>query len=346
LDAMTAERFATVFRAKVQAALNLHELTLDSEQLSAFVLFSSFAGLAGGAGQGGYAAANAWLDGLAEAREARGLPALSVAWGAWAGAGMAAESVAAERLRQGALPPMAPELAIEALAQALARPQATTVIADIDWEQYLSGAVGVAPNPLFADLPEARALATARSADGADTAAPDLARQLAALARPEQDRLLADLVRSQAAAVLGYRDAEQVDPGRAFRELGFDSLTAVELRNSLGTATGLPLPATLVFDYPTPLALAEYLRGELLPDAADPAASLMAQLDALEAGFSEVDPSEAELTTIAERLRVLLAQCTKDQQPGDADTTRVADELESATDDEMFEFISKEFGIS
>ncbi|WTT98429.1 phosphopantetheine-binding protein [Streptomyces sp. NBC_00076] len=154
------------------------------------------------------------------------------------------------------------------------------------------------------------------------------------------------MVRAQAATVLGYRGAEQVDPARAFRELGFDSLTAVELRNSLGAATGLPLPTTLVFDYPTSVALAGHLRDALLPDAADPATSLLAQLDALETGLTEATPSESDLTTIAERLRVLLAQCTTDQQPGEDGTERVADELETATDDEVFEFISKEFGIS
>ncbi|MFD0417100.1 type I polyketide synthase [Streptomyces sp. NPDC127108] len=345
LDGMDARRLATVFRAKVRSARHLHELTAGLD-LSAFVLFSSFAALSGGTGQGGYAAANAALDALAEHRRAQGLTATSIAWGAWAGGGMATDAVAAERLRGGAVPPMEPRLAVAALRQALGHEVTAAVIADIDWDQYLAGGPGLTPNPLFADLPEARALRerTAGSGgDGADGTGTDLARQLAALSEPERDRFLEDLVRTHAAAVLGYRGPEQVEPARAFRELGFDSLTAVELRNALGTATGLPLPTTLVFDHPTPVALAGYLKAELRTDGADPAA-LLSQLDTLELGLAESTPSDTDLATIAERLRVLLDRCTRGQD-GEEDA-EVASELESATDDEMFDFISKEFGIS
>ncbi|MEU7688699.1 KR domain-containing protein [Streptomyces spectabilis] len=340
LDGLTAERIATVFRAKVESARNLDELTSGLD-LSAFVLFSSFAGLSGGAGQGSYAAANAALDALAEHRRARGLTATSVAWGAWAGGGMAAD-----RAQGGAVPPMEPGLAVTALGQALGQDLGVTVIADVDWEQYLAGGPALAPNPLFADLPEARALRerTART-DGATAGAaePDLARQLAALSGPERDRLLEDLVRTHAAAVLGYPGPERVEPGRAFRELGFDSLTAVELRNALGAATGLPLPTTLVFDHPTPASLAAHLKAELAPGDGESAA-LLAQLDTLEAGLAGSAPSDDELDVIAERLRVLLDRCARGAD--DEDDAQVAEELESATDDEVFDFISKEFGIS
>ncbi len=305
------------------------------------MLFSSFAGLSGGTGQGSYAAANAALDALAAHRRARGLTATSVAWGAWAGGGMAAD-----RAQGGAVPPMEPELAVTALGQALGQDLAVTVIADVDWEQYLAAGPALAPNPLFADLPEARALQerTARTDSGtADSTEPDLARQLAALSGPERDRLLEDLVRTHAAAVLGYPGPERVEPGRAFRELGFDSLTAVELRNALGAATGLPLPTTLVFDHPTPVALATYLKAELAPGEGE-SAGLLAQLDTLELGLAESVPSDDELATIAERLRLLLDRCTRGAD--DEEDAQVAEELESATDDEMFDFISKEFGIS
>ena len=345
LDGMTPERLATVFRAKVQSALHLDELTSGLD-LSAFVLFSSFAGLSGGAGQGSYAAANACLDALAEQRRARGLTATSLAWGAWAGGGMAADGAAAERLRGGALPPMEPRYAVAALHRALGHEQAVTVIADVDWEQYLAGGPGQTPDPLYADLPEARALRdrTARAdGDGAEGTGPGLAKQLAGRPEPERDRLLQDLVRTHAATVLGYQGPEQVEPARAFRELGFDSLTAVELRNALGAATGLPLPTTLVFDHPTPIALAAHLKAELGTGEAG-GAPLLTQLDTLEAGLSESRPSDDELAAIAERLRLLLDRCTPGQEgPEDAE---VAGELESATDDEMFDFISKEFGIS
>ncbi|MFD5698726.1 type I polyketide synthase [Streptomyces lasiicapitis] len=344
LDGMNAERFATVFRAKVESARHLDELTRDAD-LSAFVLFSSFAGLSGGAGQGSYAAANACLDALAEHRRAQGRTATSVAWGAWAGGGMAADGVAAERLRGGAMPPMEPQPALAALCRALGHEQPTVVIADVDWEQYLAGGPGVASDPLFGDLAEARVLRdrTARTDGGGEDLGPDLARRLAELSGPERDRFLEDLVRTHAADVLGYRGPEQVEPGRAFRELGFDSLTAVELRNALGAATGLPLPTTLVFDHPTPAALAAHLKAELGTDGTEPGA-LLSQLATLEAGFAESAPSDDELATIAERLRVLLDRCTPSQD--DREDAEVAGELESATDDEMFDFISKEFGIS
>ncbi|MFF9898021.1 type I polyketide synthase [Streptomyces longispororuber] len=340
LDGLDADRLATVFRAKVQSAYHLDELT-SGYDLSAFVLFSSFAGLSGGVGQGSYAAANAALDALAERRRAHGLTATSVAWGAWAGGGMARDAA-----RGGAVPPMEPGLAVAALGQALGHGLTTTVIADVDWEQYLSGGPALTPGTLFADLPEARALRErVGRADGgaAEAAGPDLARQLAALSGPERDRFLEDLVRTHAATVLGYPGPERVEPGRAFRELGFDSLTAVELRNALGTATGLALPTTLVFDHPTPVALAGYLKAELAPDAGESAA-LLSRLDSLELGLAESAPSEDELATIAERLRVLLDRCSPGA--GGEEDGQVVDELESATDDEMFDFISKEFGIS
>ncbi|WP_461087883.1 type I polyketide synthase, partial [Streptomyces deserti] len=356
LDRMTEESLRSVFRAKVRSARHLDELTADLD-LSAFVLFSSFAGVAGGAGQGAYAAANAWLDGLAEAREARGLPALSVAWGAWAGGGMAAEGVAAERLRQGALPPMAPELAIEALAQALARPQATTVIADIDWEQYLPGFTAVRPSRLYSELPEAERL----SDDGAggkpagDGGAPGLAERLAELPPAEQERMLLDVVREQVAAVLGYRDAEAVEPVRPFRELGFDSLTAVELRNRVNALTGLTLSATIVFDHPTPTALADLLRKELAPDGAEPTTLVLNDLERLEHSLSLAESAdEITRTKVAVRLQAALDRWKSATPGGGAgapaggggDAQDVGDRLAAASDDEMLEFIRNQLGRS
>ncbi|WP_461087993.1 type I polyketide synthase, partial [Streptomyces deserti] len=266
LDRMTEESLRSVFRAKVRSARHLDELTADLD-LSAFVLFSSFAGVAGGAGQGAYAAANAYLDGLAEERRAAGRAATSVAWGPWAGSGMAAGDAAAERLRHGVMPPMDPELAITALHQALTRDQTLTVVNDIDWEQYLPGATALRPSKLFSEIPEARALEDlAAPAAGATAPANSLVDRLSRLAPEEREAALLDVVREQAAAVLGYPNADDIQVGRPFRELGFDSLTAVELRNVLGTATGLQLPTTLVFDYPTASVLAAHLHTELFAD--------------------------------------------------------------------------------
>ncbi|MFF7638649.1 type I polyketide synthase, partial [Kitasatospora sp. NPDC008050] len=262
LDGLSAERFAAVARPKVDAARNLHELTGD---LSAFVLFSSIAGVIGSAGQANYAAANAYLDALAEQRRADGLPATSIAWGPWAQGGMADDEALAERLRRGGLRTMAPELALAFLHRALATRDVAVAAADLDWARFTPSFVAARPTRLLDELPEARAaIEQATSVAGADPVTGTLAQRLAGLAPAEQERALLDVVRGNVAAVLGYAKPDSVEVGKAFRELGFDSLTAVEFRNLLGTVTGLSLPSTLVFDYPTTAALADYLHTELL----------------------------------------------------------------------------------
>ncbi|MEV0375941.1 beta-ketoacyl synthase N-terminal-like domain-containing protein, partial [Streptomyces sp. NPDC050636] len=218
-------------------------------------------------GQGNYAAANAFLDALAENRRSRGLAGLTVAWGVWAGGGFAESSDAVRaRVKRGPMPPMDPQLAARALGEALDGPDAVLTVMDVDWAQLASapGAADVREMPLMRDLPEVRQLVAASA--GTEVAAlgeGELARRLAGLARSEQERVLTDVVRAEVAAALGHASAEAIEGRRAFKDLGFDSLTAVELRNRLNGVTGLKLPATLVFDYPTPVALAEFLRGEL-----------------------------------------------------------------------------------
>ncbi|MEU0845115.1 type I polyketide synthase, partial [Streptomyces sp. NPDC005962] len=269
LDSLTAERFAPVLRAKADAARHLDELTRDLD-LSAFVLFSSITGSVGAAGQGNYAAANAYLDALAERRRTEGLVATSIAWGPWADGGMAADDALERRMRREGLPPMAPELALAALQQALDVDDTCVTVADVDWDRFVGTLTAVRPSPLIADLPEVAA--PPRSVAGpnagrvitdADSASP-LGERLRGLPRAEQDGALLELVRTHVAAVLGHDGAEAVEAGRAFKELGFDSLAAVELRNRLGAATDLRLPATLIYDYPSSAALAEYLRTELV----------------------------------------------------------------------------------
>ncbi|MGO4463729.1 beta-ketoacyl reductase, partial [Streptomyces sp. M-16] len=236
-------------------------------ELSAFVLFSSFAGTVGGAGQGNYAAANACLDALAEQRRADGLPATSVAWGPWADNGMAADETVAERMRLAGMTGLATDTAFAALARALGRGDATLTAIDIDWERFAPGFTSARPSPLLAGIPEAVRPA---EPDGADAG---LAARLAALpAAAERSDVLLDLVRTQVAAVLGHGSPQRVDAEQPFKGIGFDSLTAVELRNRLGRATGLTLPATVVFDHPNPAALAAYLLTELCGDLgeADP----------------------------------------------------------------------------
>ncbi|HVR05262.1 MAG TPA: type I polyketide synthase, partial [Solirubrobacteraceae bacterium] len=261
-DALDAEQLQRTLAAKAQGALHLHELTLG-QPLSAFVLFSSLSATFGAGGQGDYAAANALLDGLAAQRRAAGLPATAVAWGLWAGDGMAA-AIAGELERRG-LRAMAPEPALRALAGALADEETALTIADVDWERYLPPFLATRARPLVSELPDAADLLTQEDEGAGERAASEaLAKRLLGLSGRERERAAVELVRAQAAAALGYADVSEVDPRRAFRELGFDSLLAVELRNRLQTATGLRLPATVVFDFPSPVALAGQLLERLL----------------------------------------------------------------------------------
>ncbi|MGW7349866.1 type I polyketide synthase [Streptomyces sp. NPDC054784] len=268
VTALTPERLAGVLRVKARGALHLDALTADLD-LSAFVLFASTAGTFGGPGHGNYAPGNAFLDALAQDRRARGLPATSVAWSGWAEGGMASGAVE-QRLSRHGVRRMAPGTAVSALQQALDHDDTNTVVTDIDWDVFGAELATGRPRPLYAELPEAqRARVAARAAEGpAEGQADDgrsLARQLAALGEGEQRRAVLELVRGHIAYVLNHASPDEVEPTRAFRELGFDSLTAVELRNTLTAATGQPLPATLVYDYPTPAALADHLRAGLAP---------------------------------------------------------------------------------
>ncbi|WP_346168506.1 type I polyketide synthase, partial [Streptomyces javensis] len=265
VDSLTPERIDAVLRPKVDAAVHLDELTRDLE-LSAFVMFSSAAATLGAAGQGNYAAANMFLDALAARRRARGLAGVSLAWGFWAErSGMTGHLAAADvsRMERGGVIPLSSDEGLALLDAASAMDRSLLVPVRIA-PAALRGGAGAIP-PLLRRLvrtPSRRALADV--APGLDTAPHGDLVRLAGLSEAEQEQTLLDLVRGGVGAVLGYSDVEQVEPERAFKELGFDSLTAVELRNRLNTATGLRLPATLVFDYPSPLALARYLRGELL----------------------------------------------------------------------------------
>ncbi|WP_086821073.1 type I polyketide synthase [Allokutzneria sp. NRRL B-24872] len=254
LTELTPQRLDEVLRPKVNAVQNLHELCPD---VSAFVLFSSLAGTLGSAGQGNYAAANAHLDAIAVQRRAAGMPATSIAWGPWAEAGMA-EGEIGDRLARGGLAPMDPAAAVEALAEAVGDGSPCLVVADVDWDRFGTGFTSARPSPLLTDLVHVRAEPS------------EWLRRTADLPAAEQRRAVLRLVRTQAATVLGHRGADAVPSGTAFRELGFDSLAALQLRTGLGAATELELPPTLVFDHPTPAALAEHLHELLFDGTAEP----------------------------------------------------------------------------
>ena len=263
----TADELAEVVGAKAASAACLDELTADLG-VDQFVLFSSIAATWGSGVQPGYAAANAYLDALAESRRSRGLAGASVAWGPWAGGGMT-DREGAEQLQRRGLRLMDPGRLTRALGQVLDGGETQVTVADVDWPRFAVPFTLRRPSPLIEDLPEVReALADAAGADapGADGAAPPGTLALTGLSPAEQDRMLVNLVRAEAADVLGHASADAVEAGRAFSDMGFDSLTAVELRNRLNDATGLRLPATLLFDYPAPAAVAGFLRSQLAGD--------------------------------------------------------------------------------
>ncbi|MEW9534691.1 SDR family NAD(P)-dependent oxidoreductase [Microbispora sp. NPDC049125] len=334
VEGLTPERLAAVLRPKIDGAVNLHELTGD---VDAFVLYSSVSGAFGNGGQAGYAAANVFLDALAAHRRAAGLPAQSLAWGPWAEGGMLGTLGEEEirRMTRGAVPPLsAPEgLALFDAAGSL---DAATVV------------------PVRLNLPVLRNAATLpavlrglvgaparRVVDTGAAAAATLRERLASAPDAGREPLLVELVCTEVATVLGHGTGTGIEPERAFKELGFDSLTSVELRNRLNAATGLRLPATLVFDHPTPAALARRLRVDLLGDETPAALPVLGELDRLEAILLASTPGHAEHDKITMRLRSLLSKWSDTHSATDEDR-----ELQSATADDIFELLDKELGIS
>ncbi|MBW8821095.1 MAG: SDR family NAD(P)-dependent oxidoreductase, partial [Streptomyces sp.] len=263
ITSLSPDQVARVLRPKVDAAVNLHELTADSD-LAMFVLFSSIAGVFGNPGQGNYAAANAFLDGLAAHRRAHGLPATSPAWGLWEQAsGMTGhlDEGGLGWMRRAGILPMPTDLGLALFDTAVAQSEPQPVLVRLSTATLREqAAAGLLP-ALYRGLVRTPSRRIAH--DTADDV-PALARDLAGLSAAEQENALLHLVRVQVAAVLGHSSPELVDADRAFKDLGFDSLTAVELRNRLVAASGLPLPATLVFDRPTPVLLARFLGAQVL----------------------------------------------------------------------------------
>ncbi|WP_435135601.1 type I polyketide synthase [Actinacidiphila sp. bgisy144] len=282
LDSLDDGRFDTVLRPKVDAAWNLHELTRGMD-LSAFVLFSSAAGVFGNAGQANYASANVFLDALAQARRAEGLPGLSLAWGLWAGAesAMTAGLGAADQKRIARLgaEALSEGEGLALLDRALAAggsAERESLLVPVRLSRAALRAqaqAGTLPALLRALVPATvRRQAATRSAPGTNGAGGGLAQHLAGRSPAERTAHVQDLVRREVAAVLGHSTPDAVRATQSFKELGFDSLTAVELRNRLTAATGLRLPATLIFDHPTSAALAARLLADLVGADAEPAA--------------------------------------------------------------------------
>ncbi|MEV0531646.1 type I polyketide synthase [Kitasatospora sp. NPDC050463] len=339
------DRMARVFAPKVTAVRHLDELSRElAPELAAFVLMSSAASVFLGAGTGGYAAANAYLDAVAHRRRAAGLPGTSLAWGVWAqaaGTDGSADGPGQDRTgRRGGVRPLTAEAGTDLFDAALRTGEALLVPVQLDLRALRAdAALGGGVAPLLRGLVRTgRQAVRAAAGDGGG----GLARRLAGLAPAEQEALLLDLVRGRVATVLGHAGAEQVRPETAFKDAGFDSLTSVELRNRLREATGLGLPATVVFDYPTPLALAHYLHDRLDPSAEAAATShpLLVELSRLEAMLAETPAGDSARDQVATRLQGLLATwSTGNGGPGEEQI-----DYDTASDDELFDLIDTEFG--
>jgi acyl transferase domain-containing protein/acyl carrier protein len=308
IDGLTPERFAEVYRAKVTAARHLDELTRDLD-LSMFVLYGSAAGALGNPGQANYAAANAELDAIAHRRRASGLPATSVAWGLWAGSGLADGTLAGERSARGGVTAMEPSLAIAALANVVAGGESAPMVQGVDWARFAPGFLGLRRSPVLNEIPGVRQ-ALRELAAPAETG-DSMRQRLTAMSAPERATTVVKLVRDTAATVLGHASGDAVEAGRAFAELGFDSLNAVEFANRIAAATGLKVRQALVFDYPTLAALADHLLSQLFDGDGD---------------GEELVPVTITTTRMTE--------------------TAADVDLLDASDDEVFDFISERFGIS
>ncbi|PYC66962.1 beta-ketoacyl synthase [Micromonospora arborensis] len=330
LSALTPDRIAAVLRAKVDAAWHLHELTRGAD-LADFVLFSSIAGIGGAAGQANYAAANAFLDALAEHRRALGLPARSLAWGRWATASEMTGTLSArddDRMARSGLLPLTAEEGLGLLDLARTSDRAVLVPARLDRAALRAQADALAP--VFrglAGVTPARAAAVTAAATEAD--------RLATMAPAVRRAALIDLVRGHAAAVLGHDRPDAVGTGQGFLDLGFDSLTALELRNRLASATGRRIPSTLIFDHPTVEATADLLATAF---ATTDDSRVTARLDDLEAALAGSTPGDVKARArLAERLRTLATALAGPETPSAADdlSTSSADELYQILDGEL-----------
>ncbi|WP_327352461.1 type I polyketide synthase [Streptomyces sp. NBC_01304] len=345
VESLTAERLAAVLRPKVDAAWNLHEQTKDLP-LSVFVLFSSIAGVIGNAGQSNYAAANTFLDALAAHRNSLGLPAHSLAWGLWDQAstisGQLGEADRARLARSGikALPSAA---GLELLDGALRTDTAQVVAAAIDRSALRAVDLDAVPSLMRTLVPRRRRTAGSGTTQGQDR---NWAETVRAMEAPAREIAAVDLVLATVAGVLGHASAQSVQPDRAFKELGFDSLTAVELRNRLNTATGLRLPASLVFDYPSPRAIAEHLTGQLAPeDKPVDAQSIAAEFDRVMSDLAAASFDDEERAWLSRRVQQMATKIGGDKGVDAGAGAMAAGLSEEASDEELFAFIDQELEL-
>lgn len=342
LTSLTPDRLDTVLHAKAHGARHLHELTRDLD-LSHFVMFSSASATFGAAGQANYCAANAYLDALAERRAAYGLPAVSIAWGLWAENSGMTEALGErdrERLRRTGTTALSTERALALFDAALTGPAPTVTAAPLDLAA-LRARHREQPAPAL--LRELLGRAPRRAATSvrppADPGA-DFTGRLAALPDDERHAHVLALVLDRTAQVLGHTRADDVDPDQAFKDQGFDSLTAVELRNQIRAATGIAAPATLIFDHPSPVALADHLLRQAVPAGPGPEERLRRDLDRLETAAEALAPDDPAHGELADRLRRILHRLDA-AAPAAADREET---LSAATADEVLAYIDSQFG--
>jgi polyketide synthase 12 len=346
ITTLTDEQLTTVLKPKVDAAWHLHHLTRHHD-LAAFVLYSSAAGLLGNAGQANYAAANTFLDALAHHRHTQGLPATSLAWGLWNTThGMAAQldERALGRLAQTGVLPLSAGEGLRQFDSALALRQPLAVGLGVDTSVLAERAASGLLDPLFSRLAQGRPArkggAAARRTGGGGGQPP--AERIASLSDAARRDALRELVLASAAAVLGHSSPAGVDPERPFTALGFDSLSAYELRNQLTAGTGLRLSPTLIFDHPTPDALAAHLDESLAPERQDPFAALLSELDRLQEGLTRDDVRPGPVGRVVTRLQDFLGRLEESRNVPEEGGR----ELSVATDDEIFDLIDNELGIA
>jgi rifamycin polyketide synthase module 7/8 len=340
IGTLTPDRLAKVFAPKVDAVRYLDELTRGRD-LDAFIVYSSASSVFMGAGSGGYAAANAYLDGLMSTRQAAGLPGLSLSWGPWQQATGMADTIddvtlarMSRREGRGGVLAIGSAEGMDLFDAALGTGEAFLVPVKLDLREVRAGAAtgGAVPSLLRGLVRVARQ--SARAASGGDGG---LVRRLAGLAPAEQEALLLDVVRGQVAVVLGHSGPGGVRADAAFKDSGFDSLTSVELRNRLREATGLKLPATLVFDHPNPQVLARHLRDELAVSSADP---VLAGLAGLDAAIAAAAADEEVRDRITARLRELLKAAETPSIPVQ-DKEPAHEDLDAASDEELFALVER-----
>ncbi|WP_219825780.1 type I polyketide synthase [Nonomuraea typhae] len=337
IEGLTPERVDRVFAPKLDAAWHLHHLTKNRD-LGAFVLFSSLTGILGNAGQGNYAAANSYLDALAAHRRAQGLPAVSIAWGLWDSSSEltgALSTADKARLARSGVAPLDSATGLELFDAALAGDE--PVVVAVRWDT--AGLRARADNDDLPGMLRGLVRAPRRTASAAAADAAGLAARLAELAPAEGLRLLTGAVRAHVAAVLAHGSPEQIDVTTAFSQLGFDSLTAVELRNRLNAETGLRLPATLVFDHPTVTSLATYLFRTLAPKSLSPEDVLQGALDRVEAMLTSAN---GEGEAIRGRLVPILQAALTRYGGAGSDADGMVEKIDAASDEEIFALIDNE----